>query len=159
VPKTPGSASHGSLEYLWSSISEDQRERENLKEAIILPPSPDLTSASAGTFSNDEVVQATLKVLTRLKYQSVPLTNLDLQMMLSTPEDRFSADVSSEMLKHFGEDAVKKAVDNLRAAGKISALERDPAKPQPGRTIKISDSYAHSYVHADTTLTRDVPPK
>ncbi|KAH7092842.1 hypothetical protein BKA62DRAFT_722325 [Auriculariales sp. MPI-PUGE-AT-0066] len=114
-------AGRRTFEFLWSAISEEQREKEFYREAFLLPPVA-MPSQLTGDWSNTEVVEATLK------------------MMLSTPEDRFSSDISSEMLKHFGEDAVKTAVEKLRREGKISAIQSDPKKPRPGRTLKISDS-------------------
>ena len=62
-------------------------------------------------------------------------------MTLGTPNDAYDVDRASHLLSSVGDAPVKVAVHDLQARGVISLLARDPTKPKPGRTLKISDVY------------------
>lgn len=60
-------------------------------------------------------------------------------MTLGTPNDLYNVDKATNLLSSVGNAQVKTVVEDLQARGVISLLVKDPTKPKPGRTLKISD--------------------
>ncbi|KZV85486.1 hypothetical protein EXIGLDRAFT_841464 [Exidia glandulosa HHB12029] len=118
---------HGMKESLFSGVSEEQRERDGLKDAFTLdaiaPPHP----VQLPREDMPEVVQAALK------------------MMLATPEDAFNEDIGADMLEHFGDEATKKAAVELLDRNVLAQTVHDVKKLHPGRTLKISDVQRKEY--------------
>ena len=62
-------------------------------------------------------------------------------MVLGNPNETYNMDVASELLKVVGEERVKDSTTDLLNRGVLAKVVRDPARSQPGRTLKISDRY------------------
>ncbi len=62
-------------------------------------------------------------------------------MTLGTPNESYDPEAASFMLKGVGEQYVKIASTDLLDRGVLSKLVRDPSKPKPGRTLRISEAY------------------
>ena len=60
-------------------------------------------------------------------------------MTLGTHNDDYDVDKASRLLGSVGDVPVKIAVRDLQERGIVSMLVKDPTKPRPGRTLKISD--------------------
>lgn len=61
-------------------------------------------------------------------------------MALGTPSDKYDSEAAALMLKGIGEQNVKMASTELLDRGVLTKLVRDPSKPKPGRTLRISDA-------------------
>lgn len=68
------------------------------------------------------------------------LSNGSCQMALGTPNESYDSEAASLMLKSVGEQHVKIASTDLLDRGVLSKLVRDPSKPKPGRTLRISEA-------------------
>ncbi len=62
-------------------------------------------------------------------------------MTLGTPNESYDTDHASCLLRSAGDTSVKRAMAELLERGVVSKLVRDPSKPKPGRTLKISETY------------------
>lgn len=60
-------------------------------------------------------------------------------MVLGTPNEVYNPDDAAKLLHDVGDDVVKTASCELLDIGVLSKLVRDPSKPKPGRTLKISE--------------------
>jgi len=64
-------------------------------------------------------------------------------MVVGTPNERYSVETGNQLLKRFGDDAVSSVAESMLERGVFSKIVRDPRKPKPGRTLKISDQYVY----------------
>jgi len=60
-------------------------------------------------------------------------------MVVGTPSERYSVETGNQLLKKFGDDVVSSVAESMLERGVFSKIVRDPRKPKPGRTLKISD--------------------
>ena len=60
-------------------------------------------------------------------------------MVFGTPNEYYMPSRGAALLSSVGERAVSKAKDNLLSRGVLSKVVRDPKRPKPGRTLKISE--------------------
>ncbi len=60
-------------------------------------------------------------------------------MVFGTPSEDYEPQRAANLLRSVGEEPVSKAKDNLLSRGVLSKLVKDPNKPKPGRTLKISE--------------------
>ena len=63
-------------------------------------------------------------------------------MVIGTPNERYSVETGNQFLKRFGDDVVSSVAESMLERGVFSKIVRDPQKPKPGRSLKISDQYA-----------------
>ncbi|KAF8589533.1 hypothetical protein K439DRAFT_1332462 [Ramaria rubella] len=106
------------LDFLWSSIGDEHREKTLLGEAF-------------STMINISVVAST-----------IPLSNgvaeSALKMTLATPEEEYDASDAALLLNNVGQHAVRQASEELLARGVISESGHNRRK-RPGRKLLISD--------------------
>ena len=62
-------------------------------------------------------------------------------MVVGTPKERYAVGTASQLLKRFGDDAVSLVAEGMLERGVFSKTVRDPKKPKPGRSLKISGQY------------------
>ena len=61
-------------------------------------------------------------------------------MIFGTPSEDYEPLRAADLLHSVGEEQlVLKAKDNLLSLGVLSKVVKDPNKPKPGRTLKISE--------------------
>ncbi len=61
-------------------------------------------------------------------------------MVFGTPSEDYEPLRAANLLRSVGEEQlVSRAKDNLLSRGVLSKLVKDPNKPKPGRTLKISE--------------------
>lgn len=65
---------------------------------------------------------------------------MSFKMVFGTPSELYDADSATRLLHGAGDQCVSVAKSNLLHQGVLSKLVRDPKKPKPGRTLKISDT-------------------
>ena len=62
------------------------------------------------------------------------------KMIFGTPSEDYEPPRAASLLGSVGdEQLVSRAKDNLLSRGVLSKLVKDPNKPKPGRTLKISE--------------------
>lgn len=64
-------------------------------------------------------------------------------MVIGTPNERYSIETGNQLLKRFSDDAVSSVAESMLERGVFSKIVRDPKKPKPGRSLKISDQYVY----------------
>lgn len=62
-------------------------------------------------------------------------------MVVGTPNERYSVETGSKLLKRFGDGAVSSVAESMLERSVFSKIIRDAKKPKPGRSLKISDQY------------------
>ena len=126
-------------EFLWDSKVDENREKGLLQTAFTADYD-DIALAGDGSNSGQEVqvAEAALKVR-RLYPSRVCLTLTSCQMVFGTPNENYVPSKGAALLRSVGERAVSKAKDNLLGRGVLSKAVRDPQRPKPGRTLKISE--------------------
>ena len=62
-------------------------------------------------------------------------------MVVGTPNERYSVETGTQLLKRFGDDAVSSVAESMLERAIFSKTVRDAKKPKPGRPLKISDQY------------------
>jgi len=60
-------------------------------------------------------------------------------MVFGTPAELYDPDGGTRLLHSIGKKPVSVGISHLLSQGVLSKLVRDPKKPKPGRTLKISD--------------------
>jgi len=60
-------------------------------------------------------------------------------MVFGTPNENYVPSRGAAMLRSAGKGTVTRAKDRLLSRGVLSKLVKDPQKPKPGRTLKISE--------------------
>lgn len=60
-------------------------------------------------------------------------------MVLGTPNERYVIETANQLLKRFGDETVSSVAECMLEKGVFSKAVRDPKKPKPGRSLKISD--------------------
>lgn len=131
-PTTPAPA----WDFMWNASVEEGREKRLLACPFTSSPDKPLP-ANGSTTDADFIAESALKVSMHPRGRSMSLT--DFQMVLGTPNDRYDADLASQMLHAVGEQSVSAATKNLLGHGVLSKLVRDPTKQRPGRQLKISE--------------------
>jgi hypothetical protein len=61
------------------------------------------------------------------------------KMLFGTPNENYVPSSGAALLRSVGEGAVSKAKDNLLGRGVLSKVVKEPQRPKPGRTLKISE--------------------
>ncbi|KAJ7593112.1 hypothetical protein C8J56DRAFT_1013301 [Mycena floridula] len=107
-------------DFMWNTTVEEGREKKLLASAFIRNREPTIY-ASEKLPDPAGVAEATVK------------------MVFGTPQEDYSADAGSRLLKTFGQDLVNSVTKNLLTRGVLSKLVRDPQKQKPGRQLKISE--------------------
>ncbi|KAI0080022.1 hypothetical protein K474DRAFT_383634 [Panus rudis PR-1116 ss-1] len=107
------------FDFLWTNPSEESREKQFYQLGFVMEE--DLPEVSSYPEENVYVADSTLK------------------MVLGTPNEVYDPDLASAVLKGVGEGPVAIATRELLQNKVLSKLVRDPSKPRPGRTLKISD--------------------
>ncbi|EIW86464.1 hypothetical protein CONPUDRAFT_86434 [Coniophora puteana RWD-64-598 SS2] len=107
-------------DFLWNAHIDEGREKVFSQQAFSARPN---FSPQVITESEDIVAVAEAAV----------------KMVFSTPNERYDSERASQLLYSAGEHAVSVAIPNLLRRGVLSKLVRDPKKPKPGRTFKISE--------------------
>lgn len=62
-----------------------------------------------------------------------------MQMTLETPEDRFDADIATDMLNACGADHISNAFARLEKLNAITRVVSDPEKRAPGRQWRFQE--------------------
>ena len=65
-------------------------------------------------------------------------------MVFGAPNESYDPESASRLLHNIGEESTSSATSNLLSRGILSKTMRDPKQTKPGRTLKISEMYAHS---------------
>ncbi|KAH9050483.1 hypothetical protein EDB84DRAFT_1449184 [Lactarius hengduanensis] len=108
-------------EFLWDSRIDSNREKGLLQIAFTTESHEMPTSDSNGD-REIQVAEAALKVV------------------FGTPSEDYDPSRAANLLRSVGEEQlVSRARDNLLSRGVLSKLVKDPNKPKPGRTLKISE--------------------
>ncbi|KAL4080394.1 hypothetical protein V8B97DRAFT_1863880 [Scleroderma yunnanense] len=105
-------------DFMWSSAVDEGREKQFLSHPFTREPGiivAETTSSNVGT------AEAALK------------------MVFGTPSELYDPDSGARLLHSVGRKPVSAAISHLLSQGVLSKLMRDPKKPKPGRTLKISD--------------------
>ncbi|PSR80716.1 hypothetical protein PHLCEN_2v6632 [Hermanssonia centrifuga] len=115
VPTAP------SWDFMWNGAAEEGREKQVAQQSFVLggnqlPPSRSYPS------------------------ESIYVADIALKMTLGTPNESYDTDHASCLLRSAGDTSVKRAMAELLERGVVSKLVRDPSKPKPGRTLKISET-------------------
>ena len=110
-------------DFVWNYAAEEGREKQLAQQAFV-------TSG------------ATVPDMKGYSKESVHVADAALKMTLGTPNDTYDANRAAQLLHGVGQENVTTAVTDLLERGVISKLVRDPKKPKPGRTFKISETYA-----------------
>ncbi|KAI6046109.1 hypothetical protein EDC04DRAFT_1873655 [Pisolithus marmoratus] len=79
-------------------------------------------------------------VTTEVKDDVLATAEAALKMVFGTPNETYDPDSGARVLRSIGKEHVSLAMSNLLSQGVLSKLVRDPKKPKPGRTLKISDN-------------------
>ncbi|KAF8845363.1 hypothetical protein BDN67DRAFT_941224 [Paxillus ammoniavirescens] len=106
-------------DFMWNTMVEEGREKQFLRQAFTKEP--------------DIPLEGTKK-------ENVQLAEAALKMVFGTPSELYNAANAAKLLHSAGEQSVSLARTNLLQQGVLSKLVRDPKKPKPGRTLKISDT-------------------
>ncbi|KAF8506874.1 hypothetical protein F5888DRAFT_45373 [Russula emetica] len=109
-------------EFLWDSKVDENRERGLLQTALTTNLD-DIPLACGGPNNSQEVQVA----------------EAALKMVFGTPNENYMPSRGAALLRSVGEGAVSKAKDNLLSRGVLSKVVKDPQRPRPGRTLKISE--------------------
>ncbi|KAF9229607.1 hypothetical protein BS17DRAFT_743885 [Gyrodon lividus] len=105
-------------DFMRSTTVEEGREKQFLRQAFTKEP--------------DIPTEGTKK-------ENVQLAEAALKMVFGTPTELYDSDSAAHLLHSAGDQSVSLARSNLLQQGVLSKLIRDPKKPKPGRTLKISD--------------------
>lgn len=73
-------------------------------------------------------------------HEHIYIGDAALKMTLGTPNEAYDSDHASHLLQSAGQSSVKAAMTELLENNVLSKLVRDPKKPKPGRTLKISET-------------------
>ncbi|KAH9178894.1 hypothetical protein EDB89DRAFT_2111752 [Lactarius sanguifluus] len=108
-------------EFLWDSRIDSNREKGLLQIAFTTESHEMPTSDSHGD-REIQVAEAALKVV------------------FGTPSEDYDPPRAANLLRSVGEEQLmSRARENLLSRGVLSKLVKDPNKPKPGRTLKISE--------------------
>ncbi|TFY76774.1 hypothetical protein EWM64_g7235, partial [Hericium alpestre] len=107
-------------DFMWSLNVDEGREKGMLQQAFIR--------------EEDDV-----PVISDHATDHVRTAEAALKMVFETPNENYDASAAAELLHDIGEQPVSVAQGNLLSRGVLSKLVRDPKKPKPGRTLKISE--------------------
>lgn len=126
-------------EFLWDSKVDENRERGLLHTAFTtnlddIPLAGDDSNGSQGV----QLAEAALKVC-GLFPARMCITLTAWKMVFGTPNENYVPSRGAALLRSVGEGAVSKAKDNLLSRGVLTKVVRDPQRPKPGRTLKISE--------------------
>ncbi|KAH9081834.1 hypothetical protein EDB83DRAFT_588048 [Lactarius deliciosus] len=108
-------------EFLWDSRIDSNREKGLLQIAFTTESHEMPTSDSIGD-------------------REIQVAEAALKMVFGTPSEDYDPPRAANLLRSVGEEQlVSRARDNLLSRGVLSKLVKDPNKPKPGRTLKISE--------------------
>ncbi|TFK57634.1 hypothetical protein OE88DRAFT_1620407 [Heliocybe sulcata] len=107
-------------DFVWSITGEEGREKNMARQ-------PFLTNPETSFWATEDLPE------------TVHLAQSALKVVLGTPNEVYDPDAASRMLHQIGEEPVSKATSNMLERGVLSKLIRDPSKPRPGRTLRISE--------------------
>ncbi len=128
-------------EFLWDSKVDENRERGLLQTAFTnhLDDIPLIHDSSISS-QDVQVAEAALKVCGPYPHTEVYDSNPHpWKMVFGTPNEHYVPSRGAALLRSVGEGAVSKAKDNLLSRGVLSKVVKDPQRPKPGRTLKISE--------------------
>ncbi|EIN13408.1 hypothetical protein PUNSTDRAFT_139959 [Punctularia strigosozonata HHB-11173 SS5] len=109
-------------DFLWSNeLGEEGREKSMHKVALFADN------------QDTPIVSETVE-------ESIRVAEGALKMVFGAPASTYSPQKASETLRSVGQAAVTTATHNLLARGVLTKVNRDPSKPKPGRSMRISDS-------------------
>ncbi|EPQ61082.1 hypothetical protein GLOTRDRAFT_113540 [Gloeophyllum trabeum ATCC 11539] len=114
------SSTESAWDFVWSTSADDDRGKNMARQPFL-----------AETHDNYVVVEDAS--------ETVRLAEAASKMVLGTPNEVYDSEVASRMLHDVGEEPVSAATKNMLERGVLSKLHRDPKKPKPGRSLKISD--------------------
>lgn len=106
-------------EFMWNSAVEEGREKQFMTCAF---------TKELGT------------VIPEVKDDVLATAETALKMVFGTPNEIYDPESGARVLRSIGKEHVSLAMTDLLAQGVLSKLVRDPKKPKPGRTLKISDN-------------------
>ncbi|KAF9523601.1 hypothetical protein CPB83DRAFT_821291 [Crepidotus variabilis] len=75
-----------------------------------------------------------------LNCEELAVAESAVKMVMGAPPERYNSEIAASLLKSLGHEPVSAATKGLLTRGVLSKLQRDPKKPRPGRTLKISDN-------------------
>lgn len=128
-------------EVLWDSKVDENRERGLLQTAFTTNLD-DIPLACEGSNSSQEVQVAEAAMKVCRSQPRMDVCDADLtpwKMVFGTPNENYAPSRGAALLRSVGEGAVSKAKDNLLSRGVLSKVVKDPQRPKPGRTLKISE--------------------
>ncbi|KAI6169347.1 hypothetical protein EDD17DRAFT_1518170 [Pisolithus thermaeus] len=106
-------------DFMWNSAVEEGREKQFMTRAF---------TKELGTVTSE------------VKDDVLATAEAALKMVFGTPNEIYDPDGGARVLRSIGKEHVSLAMSNLLSQGVLSKLVRDPKKPKPGRTLKISDN-------------------
>ncbi|KAI6125742.1 hypothetical protein EV401DRAFT_1061909 [Pisolithus croceorrhizus] len=106
-------------DFMWNSAVEEGREKQFMTRAF---------TKELGTLTSE------------VKDDVLATAEAALKMVFGTPNEIYDPDSGARVLRSIGKEHVSLAMSNLLSQGVLSKLVRDPKKPKPGRTLKISDN-------------------
>ncbi|KAF9243844.1 hypothetical protein BU15DRAFT_86274 [Melanogaster broomeanus] len=106
-------------DFMWNSTVEEGREKQFLRQTFTKEPDIPLEGTKKG---------------------NVHLAEAALKMVFGTPSELYDSESATRLLHSAGDQSISLARSNLLYQGVLSKLVRDPKKPKPGRTLKISDT-------------------
>ncbi|KAI0274891.1 hypothetical protein BC834DRAFT_850125 [Gloeopeniophorella convolvens] len=109
-------------EFMWDSRVDESREKGLLQTSFVNELGDVPTASQMLNGSKD-----------------VQIAEAALKMVFGTPNENYDPPKAASLLRSVGEGPVSAAKDNLLNRGILSKLIRDPRKPKPGRSLKISD--------------------
>ncbi|KZT22146.1 hypothetical protein NEOLEDRAFT_1138493 [Neolentinus lepideus HHB14362 ss-1] len=107
-------------DFVWNTAGEEGREKNMARQPYVMDP-------EVSFWATEDLPE------------TVHLAESALKIVLGTPNEVYDPDVASRMLHQISEEPVSKATANMLDRGVLSKLIRDPLKPRPGRTLKISE--------------------
>lgn len=106
-------------DFMWNSAVEEGREKQFMTRAL---------TKELGTVTSE------------VKDDVLATAETALKMVFGTPNEIYDPERGARVLRGIGKEHVSLAMSNLLTQGVLSKLVRDPKKPKPGRTLKISDN-------------------
>lgn len=106
-------------DFMWNSAVEEGREKQFMIRAF---------------------TKELETVATEVKDDILATAEAALKMVFGTPNEIYDPDSGARILRSVGKEHVFLAMTNLLSQGVLSKLVRDPKKPKPGRTLKVSDN-------------------
>jgi len=126
-------------DYMWNTLIEEGREKRLKHQVFSRCPTPFL-STSVPKANEIAIAECAVKVSNYFHGFFVSYLQR-AQIVMGTPPERYDSEHASVMLKSHGDEVINTATRNLVNAGVLSKLHRDPKKSQPGRSLKISESF------------------